>query len=355
MKLRLIILLFSISGIFAPATLIAQTVPGPINTQVIDTLDYFISDHLDQGLSGSHNHSQKVKGNVSWYVKWSADAYEVHTWDDQYIYLAEDHGWQYFQGYAFAPGKWMKRQMKIGESIVESGNKAYYFSIPSCDPIRADNLPYIMTLESHLPEYDLGGALGRQDVIVLKYDYSNQATQGNFERFYYSKEWGWVKWELYTKGNLVQISVFNQPHSQPLMPQENLSCTKGGTVIPQMSSLDSVGLRILSGLVVRAEGDTALYYINNKREREYICSTNNLKAYGVSTDNVMTVSVAELQSYPTLNYVRPSNSRQVYKLEGTIKRPVQGGYLKRNRVHDSDITVVDSANLRCYKTGNTLR
>jgi hypothetical protein len=69
----------------------------------------------------------------------------------------------------------------------------------SCKPTTEGRFPYEMTLEAHIPNFDVGGDLGIQDVIVLKFDYFG--CPRNFEKFYYSREWGWIKWELY-KGSL---------------------------------------------------------------------------------------------------------------------------------------------------------
>jgi hypothetical protein len=63
-------------------------------------------------------------------------------------------------------------------------------------------------LESHDPAFDAGGDLGTQDVIVLRYDYSfrtglpDRAAVNSYEKFYYSREWGWIQWELYQDDDL---------------------------------------------------------------------------------------------------------------------------------------------------------
>src|ERR1043165_7821800 len=89
----------------------------PVIPEVIDTLDFFVTKHPGVALTGSHNHSQVVSGNTSYYVKWSGEAFEVHTWDDNFIYLAEDHSWKPSVSYTFSPGIWMKRYMRVGERI----------------------------------------------------------------------------------------------------------------------------------------------------------------------------------------------------------------------------------------------
>ena len=45
--------------------------------------------------------------------------------------------------------------------------------------------------------------MGIQDVIVLKYDWVAE-----IEVFYYSKEWGWIKWENYTVGGVLKAAAF---------------------------------------------------------------------------------------------------------------------------------------------------
>jgi hypothetical protein len=65
-----------------------------------------------------------------------------------------------------------------------------------------------MVLEDRIPRFDAGGELGLQDVIVLRYDYSlrtgipDRQQVNSYEKFYYSREWGWIQWEYYQDDDL---------------------------------------------------------------------------------------------------------------------------------------------------------
>lgn len=193
--------------------------------EVIDTLDYFISKHKDKGVGGTHPLSQTVDGNISYYVKFAnPQAFEVHKWDDNYIYLVEDHRSAEKLTYNFSNGLWMKRRMKVGEYVFAS-NKIQWYSFDEgtkkCSKSGiASSYGYSTKLEAHFPKFDLGGGFGVQDVIVLKYDYNGPGS----EKFYYSKEWGWVKWELYDNNTLVKTSTFNKP-GKLTPPIKSYACT----------------------------------------------------------------------------------------------------------------------------------
>jgi hypothetical protein len=207
-----------------------QTTPQPTSKTTIDglinTLDYFLSDHPDVGLTGSHPLSQTRDGNAVYYVKWGDTSYERHVWDENYIYLQEDHSEAPVQPYTFTPGIWMKRHMRVGESLsFLTGENTIQFFTDSCEPVSTNSGPYkyIMTLEQHIPDFNAGGDLGVQDVIVLIYDY-RPAGAANYEKFYYSKEWGWIRWEnIDAAGNIVQVSEFNRKH-KVISPDRTVSC-----------------------------------------------------------------------------------------------------------------------------------
>jgi|GEM_PF-2792351 len=337
------------AGVFAAAS--ASAGQG----ETINTLDYFLSKHPGQGLTGSHNQNQVVTGNTSYYVKWAADAYEVHTWDDQYIYLNEDHSWKYNQGYAFRPGIWMKREMKVGEPLSQPDNTAYYFSSDTCAAAATTALPYTMTLEKHVKNYDLGGDLGRQDVIVLKYDYSTSVNPGNFERFYYSKEWGWVKWELYSGAKLEQTSLFNKISNNPIQPDKSMSCTRGGATA---SGPDPLALlptfKILTGKVARAFGGSAIYYITEQGRRQYVCNPGILAYYGITGSDVQVVLPEDLMQYPALSFVQVRRTGDIYKLEGETKHLVTADAQKTFGVAPGAVPPVDAQDLSCYQDGFSL-
>ena len=182
------------------------------NAETIDTLDYFVTKHPDKALTGTHALSQTIVGNSSYYAKAGAPDkfFEYHTWDNNYVYLTEDTA-----GYTFSPGIWMKRKMAVGEKLDEPGNliRRYDNNVDCNYQSVPQPFPYSMTLLDHI-KFDIGGDLGNQDVIRLKYDYSSGANS-DYEIFYYSKEWGWIQWEYYHNGSLVSKSVFNKIDPNP--------------------------------------------------------------------------------------------------------------------------------------------
>lgn len=212
------------------------TAPTSLNTTVatIDTLDFFLSNYPNKGLTGTHPMNNMVSGQTAYYTKWSTDSFEMYTWDNEYIYLREDHSGSPVPGsYIFTPGRWLKRNMSIGESIDMSSNRmtSYAYSANTCSSPTETGFPYKITLEQRNQNYNLGGDLGVQDVIVIRYDY--QSGTGDFERSYYSREWGFVKWELYRNNALIQTSIFNMiSPSAPIVPNTAGSCFGKATTTP---------------------------------------------------------------------------------------------------------------------------
>lgn len=214
----------------------------PIPPPTINTLDYFITKHPGKGLTGTHPFSQTIDGQTSYQVKWDTSIFEIHKWDENFIYLNEDHSGAPVNFYSFKPGIWMKRNMQIGEKITENDNIIEWFN-PSCRSLGKQSFPIEITLEKRIPDYDLGGDLGKQDVIILKYDSSLSNPKGIYERFYYSKEWGWVKWEEYSKtddSKPTNTSIFNKISSEePLNPNKAVACVSERHI--QSSTLSDKG------------------------------------------------------------------------------------------------------------------
>lgn len=197
----------------------------------IDTLPYLLGKHSvgqssDPKSNGITNY---VVGNSVFYVKnASGTQYEYRTWDANYIYLVHDTsvggvtiGGVEPNSYKFAPGRgiWMKRQMAIGESITAVPAIIWY---KNCQQVETwPDWNYIITLEAQ-KTINVGGSLGNQQVIVLNYDYLS-----GYEKFYYSKDWGWVRWEEFAQDNTLKRSGnFNQIRS-------TLAPVKASCGIPQ--------------------------------------------------------------------------------------------------------------------------
>lgn len=205
-----------------PVTPPIVSTPQVSNDGSIDTLSYLLTSHPNQGLTGTHPISQSIGNNIMRSVYWSSSAYLTYTWDPSYIYLREDQSMPAAAGgpYTFTPGLWMKRFMNVGETIGNNTNTLRFVN-SSCQPVSTLPFNYTTTLEAHYPSYSLGGDLGSQDVIVLKYDYGS-----SYEKMYYAKGWGMVKWEHYSATNvLLQSSIFNYMGGLPITPTG--SCIAG--------------------------------------------------------------------------------------------------------------------------------
>ena len=221
LRLRRTVLSALLSLFAGQALACRRTPPG----ESIDTLSYFLSHHPETALvgdteepghpnPGTHPLSLTVEGNAAYYVKWHPNAYEHYAWDDDAIYLREDRSWtdtadeNRQKPQAFSPGLWMKRRMRVGEEIDMGQNQVHLVYRRDCRPGRLTRLGYRTVLEARIPRFDAGGDLGVQDVIVLRYDYSlrtgipDRQRVNSYEKFYYSREWGWIQWEYYQDDDL---------------------------------------------------------------------------------------------------------------------------------------------------------
>lgn len=216
-----------------PTTQVTPTVtPTPVYGETINTLNFFINSS-GKALTGSHPLSMTQSGQTINYVKWDSDSYETYTYDNSYIYLKEDHSGSPVPGsYTYSVGKWMKTNMKVGEKIDSSDNQIQNFAVSadSCTPGASGSNPYSTTLLQHESSYDLGGDLGIQDVIVLMYDYRT-GSYTDYEKSYYARGLGLVKWELYRDSKLIQTSIFNKySATAPIEPNLKISCANTSLV-----------------------------------------------------------------------------------------------------------------------------
>lgn len=228
----------------------------------IETLDYFLTTHTDKSLTGSHALNQTISGQTTYFVKWDASSYETYSWDNNYIYLKEDHSGAPNPGsYIFSDGRWLKRSMQVGETIQATNNSHQTFTVntnSSCTPTDSAPFPYSMILERRVPNYNMGGTLGVQDVIVVKYDYRYGAFT-DYEKMYYAKGWGLVKWELYRNDQLIQTSTFNQiSNTAPIAPNLQSEC-RYTDVTPIGTFIESLYRNVLGRT---SDSNGKAYYVN---------------------------------------------------------------------------------------------
>lgn len=195
--------------------------------QVINTLEYFLTDdetkELNTGTAGD-GLSQKTMGNAVVRVKWrTPTAHEYYTWDSNYIYLRYDSTWGFdpvyhpnansyeFTQVAGKGARWMARQMTVGVPMTVTTSSKWYQDNCSLDGTHSAS--YTNTLVAYHAAYNLGGHLGTDEVIVLKYDW-DPSPADNFEHFYFSKQWGWVRWEHWANGTMQNSANWNRISSQ---------------------------------------------------------------------------------------------------------------------------------------------
>jgi len=181
-------------------------------TDCVNSLDYFIGgDKFNwKGSNGTHKLSQNFSSNLTngwmYYIKFGdPNNYEHYTWDANYIYLRQD-GWP--TPYTLSQVKWLKNGTICKGDILSSSTNQITDYDSSCN-ITQDAHSYPVTVQyvDHWPVYNLGGTRGNVDVILVDYHYPDN----KFERFFYSKQYGWVRWELWNSDTqqLVQVSTFN--------------------------------------------------------------------------------------------------------------------------------------------------
>lgn len=298
--------------------------PTPSSKTEIDTLKYYLGSdgytsgsHWTKELEGVYYYRENNKGtginkgnfvarrgtdyinrtidwsnNTVFYSKWKAnEAFEIYRWDDNYIYLFQDHNGDVPYN-TFSNNAYIKRKMKIGESVSHDNKIIKYWGMVAgilewkcrdevakqndfylaeecnkraADPGRYDNgdiycslrdtrgepggildFDYTITLEDRIENFQEDtGELGNQDVIVVRYTYppnpyNNEISR--YEKFYFSKDWGWIQWKMYVRyasqepgspDYLLMYTVFNKilnnQHTYPDRTKvcPTLTCTPG--------------------------------------------------------------------------------------------------------------------------------
>lgn len=219
------------------ATALALPAAGaPVAAQVtqLDMLDYFLTDdetiELHTGDPGA-TLSQSTVGNAVIRVKWrQPQLHEYYTWDSQYIYLRYDSTWdgpEDFTSYEFTVdagkgGKWMRRYWNVNGTpiTVASSNGARWYRDDCTSRVASVN--YTNTLVARYPNYYIGGDLGTDDVIVLKYDWDASSTN-NYEKFFFSKRWGWIRWEHWNSSSTtvpVDSATWNRISTRTAVPPQ---------------------------------------------------------------------------------------------------------------------------------------
>jgi hypothetical protein len=186
--------------------LAAQVASGcttaPSSMETIDVLDYVLG--LPEtwprfGPTNHHQHQNLERNCVAWTKYTLGWSFERWCWDEAFIYHTVDHaidgGTRRWEHYIFTDGRWMPRQLRVGETWTLDllDNRLTWYDA-ACNPQPERPAPYRVRLW-HEGLLDTGGDLGRRDVIVLAYQPNPAAAEPNTEeRFYFAKGAGWYRW-----------------------------------------------------------------------------------------------------------------------------------------------------------------
>ncbi len=176
--------------------------------QLIDTLSFLApcttSEGCQKGSDGDHLlHWWKEPGyDRAYYLKFGSwSHWERYTWDANWIYLHTDQS-NPDNPYAWTDPRWMKRFQNVGEKFTVGGD--IYWWDTNCN-LTVNAFSRTMTLKEYFPSYNWGGAAGIRETIWLKYKWDT----GRYEKFYYAKGWGWIRWEYWENGVLTNAATFN--------------------------------------------------------------------------------------------------------------------------------------------------
>ncbi len=235
--------------------------------EAVDVMDFFLTKNPDKSLMGAFPLSQVIAGNNLFYIKYgNPEVVDAYTWDERFVYLKE--GRQRFSNedirilpFSLSPGIWMERRMLIGETIGTNSEIQWFDG--ECKPFRSEKIHFEIVLEKRDRFFD-AGSLGKQDVIVLKVDKykENYDTVYATERFYYSKEWGLIRWELYDK-NTQKVFDFNEISKSLIYPQKLCSPTTDNSQFIEHWAEDYQGKKISIEKLVAAKPYTLYVKMKN--------------------------------------------------------------------------------------------
>ncbi|MBU3935180.1 hypothetical protein KJ909_00750 [Patescibacteria group bacterium] len=273
------------------------------NEEDIDILEYMIPDENKQGIGRCEDNGQGACKNDRDYLsfrqnnnnliinKWGKQptVYEHFTWDDNFIYLKYDSSWGNSgcggegTSYAMSQSFWAKRKMKIGESIESVNNllTAYKNDCTICDgpsPWKNNQI-----LEAYYPEYDFGGDIGKKEAIVIRGEWSKGSSI--YERFYYAKGWGWVKWEYYSNSSLQENSANYNKNRGPVdfMPQQKCQLDTNACKIDQITKTgDKYSVKI-SAYNFKATPDQARLWLETPNRTHLPLPENLGRTYADNT------------------------------------------------------------------------
>jgi hypothetical protein len=183
-----------------------------------DLLNWFLGHGRESRPLRAPDHSLALtwKGDEragdSRYAKW-ATAHEHHRWDADNVYLVEDRTDN--SAYVFSRGIMFQRRAQPGDHGRANDNLITWYD-DDCKPT-AGPKPFRHEWRFEgFRTHDFGGVVGVQEAAVVWYAWGT----GREERFWYTWQHGWVRWQFIQDGKLTYDVIFNQPGEQVPPGQE---------------------------------------------------------------------------------------------------------------------------------------
>jgi len=117
--------------------------------------------------------------------------------------------------------------------------------------------------------------------------------------------------------------------------------------------------QVQAGSLVRATGGTKVYYINDTPKglmKRWLINAEVFLSYGNKWEDIIEISSAQLETYPSVNLVKLRNDPKIYYLEGTTKYWIPSSEVFQSRGYDWDrVVIVNQTELEAYQNGGEIR
>ena len=107
-----------------------------------------------------------------------------------------------------------------------------------------------------------------------------------------------------------------------------------------------------SAKLLKAQGDTKVYYLTETGQIRHVPNPEIFNSYNNKWEEILTVSQAEINSYPVSNLIRLEGGEKVYKLENGQKRWIETAEAFNKLKYDwTKIAPVNQTELNYYSEG----
>ncbi len=158
-------------------------------------------------------------GEFIWLKLRTGNNYERFTYDAGNIYWREDHGYngQYIS-YTWTNVRWLPRNLAMAGYIENTENRIHWHNTSTCEVGVDNHYPVYVTFHGY-ESLNQGGDTGTMDVIHVSFQVSASPYT---EHYWYSWQWGWVRWEYRHSGETAPraVSAFIHRGTGPAIPEE---------------------------------------------------------------------------------------------------------------------------------------